>query len=177
MRQGLLRSSLSRRMSLQGARDTGFGVELSCEYPWFTPPASIPVIAAADGSSISPPGAQNASAGVILAQETPPRVPSRTAVPSTQAPEGFDGLAAWRDFCRDSSARKAPSLWQRSVRELKRVFPITCASLLGLAGCADGGSSGRAINVVLSTSPPSAMVVGATAKIAGILRLHAAELR
>lgn len=177
MRQGLLRSSLSTPMSLQGARDTGFGVELSCEYPWITPPAAIPVIAAANGSNISPPGAQNASAGVILAQETRPRVPSRTAVASTQAPEGFDGLAAWRDFCRDSSARKAPSLWQRSVRELKASSRSPSHPFWNLLDAPTEGSSGPAINVVLSTSPPSAMVAGATAKIAGILRLHAAEPR
>ncbi len=145
-------------MSLQVARDAEF-VELSCKYPWFTPPASIPPIAGANDSSFSQPDARHASAGAIQVQ-------SRTAVASVRAPEGFDGLAAWRDFCRDSAARKAPSLWQQSVRQLKRVFPRTFACLLGLTGCGcGGGSSGPVIGVASDTNPPAAMVTGATAKI------------
>lgn len=81
--------------------------------------------------------------------------------------DGFEGLEGWRKFCAEAAPAPPSVDWNRSLRQLKRVIPVTFASLLGLAGCGGGGSSiGPSISVAFSTNPPSTLTTNATAAMA-----------
>jgi hypothetical protein len=90
-------------MSLQVARYPGFDVQVSFQYPWFTPPASIPETRAARAQTLA-----------------------------EFSVDDFDRLAAWRNFCAAGSSGGPASVWMHFVERLKRMFPITFASLLGI---------------------------------------------
>src|ERR1700722_3847974 len=63
---------------------------------------------------------------------------------------GFDGLEGWRKFCAEAAPTPPAINWNRPLRQLKRVIPVTFASLLGLAACGGaGGSVGPSIHVAL----------------------------
>jgi hypothetical protein len=67
--------------------------------------------------------------------------------------------------CRD------PKLWKRSMNQLKRVLPLTVASVLVLAGCGGGGGGSNAptISVAFSGNPPSAVITNSATQIAAVV--------
>src|ERR1700722_16383867 len=80
---------------------------------------------------------------------------------------GFDGLEGWRKFCAEAAPTPPAINWNRPLRQLKRVIPVTFASLLGLAGCGgSGGSIGPSISVAFSNNPPASLTTSASAAIA-----------
>lgn len=91
---------------------------------------------------------------------------------ATDAATGsFYGPAAWRDFCANTPYGEVASLWVRSKKQLRRLLPLSVASVLVLAGCGGGGggSSSPSISVAFSGNPPSAMITGATTQIAAVV--------
>lgn len=119
-------------MSLPVARYTGFDVQISFQYPWFTPPASIPETQAANDASFATPTQYGDVGETDLALDANQLCTQNL---TDFAVDGFDGLAAWRRFCAAGTSPKSASIWMQSVGRLKRIFPITFASLLSRAEC------------------------------------------
>jgi hypothetical protein len=79
----------------------------------------------------------------------------------------FEGMAAWHAFCAQDPEGTLARARKKLLTPLKRCFALPLAAILALAGCGGGGgSSGAPISVAFSSNPPSAVVAGATAKIA-----------
>ena len=116
-------------MSLQVARHPGFDVQVSFQYPWFTPPASIPETQAANDASFATT-AQYGEVGTTAGARDASQLRAQTLAEFSV--DDFDGLAAWRNFCNAGSSGRPASVWMQSVGRLKRMFPITFASLLGI---------------------------------------------
>ncbi len=91
-------------------------------------------------------------------------------IPDASA-ESFYGLAAWQAFCRDNPGENAVSLWKRSMKQLKRVLPLTVASVFVLTGCGggNGGSDAPTISVDFSGNPPSAVIINSATQIAAVV--------
>ncbi len=116
-------------MSLQVARHPGFDLQVSFQYPWFTPPASIPEAQAANEASFAAT-APYGDVGITARARDASQLRAQTVAEFSV--DDFDGLAAWRNFCAAGSSGRRASLWMQSVAHLKRIFPITFGSLLGI---------------------------------------------
>jgi hypothetical protein len=119
-------------MSLQVAPDPGSDVQVSFQYRWFTPPASIPEVQAAIDASFAR-ATQYGDVGATERARDDSQLRAQTLADFSA--DGFDGLAGWRTFCAAGTSVKPASFWMQAVGRLKRVFPITFAWLLGLAEC------------------------------------------
>jgi hypothetical protein len=107
----------------------GFDVQVSFQYPWFTPPASIPETQAANDASFAVPAQYGDARRTARARDASQL---RAQTLAEFSVDDFDGLAAWRNFCAAGSSGGPVSVWMRSVGRLRRMFPITFASLLGI---------------------------------------------
>jgi hypothetical protein len=111
------------------ARHPGFDVQVSFQYPWFTPRASIPETQAANDANFATM-APYADAGTTARARDASQLRARTLAEFSA--DDFDGLAAWRNFCAPGSSGRPASVWMQFGGRLKRMFPITFASLLGI---------------------------------------------
>jgi len=93
----------------------------------------------------------------------------QASMPDSAAESPY-GLAAWHAFCNDNPG-KVVGLWERSINPLKRLLPLSVASVLVLAGCGGGGGASNAptISVAFSGNPPSAVITSSATQIAAVV--------